>query len=304
MKISAVVVTYNRKNLLLECVQAIRAQSRPVDEIVILDNASTDGTESFLKEKDIIGLPEVVYVRKDVNTGGSGGFYYGSKQAYKGDADWIWMMDDDCIPTKTALEELVKATEITEASFLCSAVYSPEGGMNNPPSVESSSFWYQYTEYGMVSVNSATFVSFFVNRKAVEKCGLPYKEFFIWHDDMEYSERLTKYYGPGYLVSKSKVVHKISPERHSEMTNINRIKRLHYGIRNSLVVSKEYGTYKTVLKTHWIFLKWFFRFLFKNKHYRLRKAMQVVKGEWGFYTGSYDRKKFKKRFTNHCDEED
>ncbi len=145
----------------------------------------------------------------------------------------------------------------------------------------------------------ATFVSFLVNRKAVEKCGLPYKEFFIWNDDIEYSKRLIKYYAPGYFVGKSKVVHKISDEPLLTGANVKKINLLHYSIRNNMVIAKEYGTYKDVIKLHWLYGKWIFRFLFKNKHYRIRKAMQVLKGEWEFYIGNYDRKAFKKRFENH-----
>lgn len=97
--VCAVVVTYNRKNLLLECLEAIRRQTRPVDAIYIIDNASTDGTPEVLKENGYIpelppfnlsepyeiehkisnlvdGNPiNVFYVRMYENTGSAGGFY-------------------------------------------------------------------------------------------------------------------------------------------------------------------------------------------------------------------------------------
>ncbi len=128
MKIAAVVVTFNRKKLLLECLNALLGQTYPLDEIVVLDNASTDGTKQELQEAGILSDARVKYLLMEKNTGGSGGFYYGSRQAYQDGADWIWMMDDDCIPTETALEELVNATKITEGSFFSSAIYSPAGG--------------------------------------------------------------------------------------------------------------------------------------------------------------------------------
>jgi len=52
--VCAVVVTYNRKKLLLECLEAIRRQTRPVQGIYLIDNASTDGTPKLLLEKRYI----------------------------------------------------------------------------------------------------------------------------------------------------------------------------------------------------------------------------------------------------------
>ncbi len=97
--VCAVVVTYNRKHLLLECLEAIRRRTRQVDGIYIIDNASDDGTPELLKENGYIPeLPpfnlsepyeiehrinnlvdgntiNVFYVRMPENTGGAGGFY-------------------------------------------------------------------------------------------------------------------------------------------------------------------------------------------------------------------------------------
>jgi len=52
--VCAVVVTYNRKNLLIECLEALRKQTRPIQGIYLIDNASTDGTPELLLEKGYI----------------------------------------------------------------------------------------------------------------------------------------------------------------------------------------------------------------------------------------------------------
>jgi len=132
--VCAVVVTYNRKNLLLECLEAIRRQTRPVDAIYIIDNASTDGTPEVLKENGYIpelppfnlsepyeiehkisnlvdGNPiNVFYVRMYENTGSAGGFYEGVKRGYERGYDWLWLMDDDGLPEKDCLMNLYKCT--------------------------------------------------------------------------------------------------------------------------------------------------------------------------------------------------
>ena len=115
--VCAVVVTYNRKTLLLECLEALRKQTRPVDGIYIIDNASTDETPEVLKESGYIpelppselaepyeiehqisnlvnGEPiKIFYVRMHENTGGAGGFYEGVKRGYEKGYDWLWLMD-------------------------------------------------------------------------------------------------------------------------------------------------------------------------------------------------------------------
>ena len=52
--ICAVVVTYNRKELLIECLESLKEQSRTLDAILIIDNASTDGTPEILLKNGYI----------------------------------------------------------------------------------------------------------------------------------------------------------------------------------------------------------------------------------------------------------
>jgi rhamnopyranosyl-N-acetylglucosaminyl-diphospho-decaprenol beta-1,3/1,4-galactofuranosyltransferase len=128
--VCAVVVTYNRKNLLIECLEALRKQTRPIQGIYLIDNASTDGTPELLLEKGYISeLPpknveepwekeftiqnltngeeiKLYYVRMHENTGGAGGFYEGAKRGYERGYEWLWLMDDDAEPKEDALEIL------------------------------------------------------------------------------------------------------------------------------------------------------------------------------------------------------
>ena len=46
--VSAVVVTYNRKEELARCIKAVLGQIFPVSDLLIVDNASTDGTTGYL----------------------------------------------------------------------------------------------------------------------------------------------------------------------------------------------------------------------------------------------------------------
>jgi GT2 family glycosyltransferase len=99
----AVVVTYNRRALLEQCLDALRAQTRPPDRILVVDNASTDGTAEWVRGQD-----DVVALLLDENVGGAGGFHAGMRLAHAGGADWLWLMDDDTIPRPDALERLLE----------------------------------------------------------------------------------------------------------------------------------------------------------------------------------------------------
>ena len=119
--INCVVVTYNRLNLLQENILALKQQTFPLHKIFIVNNCSTDGTHEFLdslsndSQMEIIHLPE--------NKGGAWGFYEGIKQAVLAGCDYVWIMDDDTIPTKNALEELTKGLSLSDRiGFVCSKV--------------------------------------------------------------------------------------------------------------------------------------------------------------------------------------
>jgi len=138
-KIAAVIVTYNRKNLLGECLDSLLGQSYPLDAIYIVDNHSTDGSYDFLLSRKLIsplpssdsqvaetvrpvplpGLPdrrlEVHYLKMPENTGCAGGFHEGLKRAAEAGFHWLWLMDDDLRTAPDALEVLVQKKRTLEA---------------------------------------------------------------------------------------------------------------------------------------------------------------------------------------------
>ena len=138
MNICCVVVTYNRKKLLLECLNALRNQTYKLSKIIVIDNHSTDGTQELLNEKGILKDKLIEYHYQEKNLGGAGGFYEGIKTSLNEKFDWVWIMDDDTIPTQSALEELILAKEALQSeniSFLCSKVIGLNGEEMNLPTI-------------------------------------------------------------------------------------------------------------------------------------------------------------------------
>src|SRR5699024_1340224 len=128
MKIGALIVTYNRKELLKECLEALFNQSYKLETIIIVDNNSTDGTEKLFEEKQYLLKNNIQYYRMSENLGGAGGFHEGFRIASNDDLDWLWIMDDDTIPHSNTLSSLVDAVPLApeNTSFLASTVYGPE----------------------------------------------------------------------------------------------------------------------------------------------------------------------------------
>ena len=108
----AVVVTYNRLELLKKCMQALVEQSTLCD-IMIINNASTDATEQYVHQQQM-QYENILYYNTKTNIGGAGGFSFGMKKAVEKGYKYVWVMDDDCIVQENTLTELLKAAEYFE----------------------------------------------------------------------------------------------------------------------------------------------------------------------------------------------
>lgn len=257
MKVAAVVVTYNRLALLKGCLDSIRNQTRKVEEIIVVNNSSTDQTPEWLAtQRDLTVITQA-------NLGGAAGFHTGLKAAYERGYDWIWIMDDDVFPDPEALGNLLKQEkELRPDDDVPPAVMVPvrlyeDGSLANLPAAEwdvaSFSFLNDTMNLGRKSLNNTyrsvselpqyldvldlTFEGPLIPRQAVERVGLPSKEYFIYGDDTDYSFRLKRAGFRIVLVSSSRIVRKIFPSS-TVMTTPWRT-RLY--VRNTLWLSRLYG---------------------------------------------------------------
>ncbi len=308
MKVVAVVVTYNRLNLLKECIAALKNQDYQDLEILIVNNNSNDGTEEYIKSVE--DKKKVFLLSLEKNIGGAGGFHEGMRQAMRMQADWLWLMDDDTIPDRTSLSELCSATQVIKdkIGFLCSNVYGVKSECMNTPRMKfmergdnGYADWNMHLEHSLVKVNTATFCSIMVSSDAVKYIGLPIKEYFIWGDDTEYTLRLSRYYGQGWLVGKSKVLHKRENGQTLSIikeTNSNRIPVYFYYTRNYLVnLSLYFGYWASFAKTLHFNLM-ILKILFGKSNYKWKKIKTLVKGITAFWLRKYDVKSVKNRINN------
>ena len=248
-RIAAVVVTRNRLALLQECLAALRAQTRVVDEIFIIDNASDDGTRDYLDaQTDLIVIHQG-------NLGGAGGFHRGIKESYRAGYDWFWCMDDDTVPYLDALENLCAAPAFEEesAGYLGSIVRWTDGTLHrmNMDSEHRGTdiSWYDTVLQDKCVANEiSTFVSILISRRAVVGVGLPLKEFFIWSDDIEYTYRISSEF-PCYHVLDSVAIHKTPHNKNGNLSTIapGDVWKLRFGLRNQVAFMR--GQHDVSLRT-------------------------------------------------------
>jgi GT2 family glycosyltransferase len=242
MKVAAIVVTYNRFELLKKCIAAIQAQIAPLDTIIVVNNQSTDGSTEWLKEQK--GL-QVIHQE---NKGGSWGFYTGIKVAFEQGFDWLWVMDDDTIPHTDSLATLLKNNEdvsklgVNNVGFIGSKVLWRDGSphLMNLPDIHTFDFkreaFNTYDAANLYGINSCSFVSVLFSHQAVKSVGLPIKEFFIWADDQEYTQRISRAGFRGFYSSTSAVLHD-TPVNYSAnifTDTLSNAWKYRYGIRNEL----------------------------------------------------------------------
>ena len=199
-RVCAVVVTYNRKELLVGCLDALLGQSEAIARIIVVDNASTDGTAEFLKAHGYLAHIAVEHLPLPANRGGAGGFHEGFKRALTLDADWIWAMDDDGLPARNCLHRLLNAAPAGE--FRGPMVLSRER-MDDPendelafpgviatPSgttlVRSRSDVEHLARHGVLPGYASVFNGVLIHRRLVEEIGVPDDRFFIWGDEWDY----------------------------------------------------------------------------------------------------------------------
>ena len=189
-RIVAVVVTFNRLDLLQPLVGRLE-EVPAVDEILVVDNASTDGTAAWLRGFEARSARTSAIVKAD-NTGGAGGFHDGLAWALERDADLMWLMDDDGLPDPDCLARLLGHGELDfwgpvvvdedDPDRLVFPIRLPGGtrAVGRVDEVRAAAVG------GLVRDVVIPFNGVLVTRDLVERIGLPRSEFFVWGDDVEY----------------------------------------------------------------------------------------------------------------------
>lgn len=277
-RVVAVVVAYNRRELLGEVLAGLRDQSRPVDAIVVVDNASTDGSSAVVTAQ----VPEATLIELTENTGGAGGFAVGMAAAVaRHRPDWIWVMDDDTVPHAGALGGLLQAvTDYSGKNLLAvgSRVIWTDGTEHpmNTPRANPFARRNEKTAAELVRakpVRSLSFVSSMYRADAVAQHGYPIADYFLWNDDFEFSARLLRH-GVGLSVNDSVVVHKTKA---LASTDVDPGPRFRLEVRNKLWLFRHSTALRTSEKIVYVgasAVRWVRTFLKSADRATLRRGLR------------------------------
>jgi rhamnopyranosyl-N-acetylglucosaminyl-diphospho-decaprenol beta-1,3/1,4-galactofuranosyltransferase len=197
--IASVTTAYNAIRVLPRQLDALLRQTRPLQEIIVVDNGSTDGTRELVAER----YPQVTVLEMPANLGAAGAWSAGLEYAaLEKRHDWVWAFDDDSVPDDGALAGLVEAAESTATANAglgeaktgmiamlpvhreTGACYPPllwhEGFHKPPAAMLHQSVWF---------ADLAIASGLMVRRELVESIGLPRADFFMDFFDFEYCLR-------------------------------------------------------------------------------------------------------------------
>lgn len=249
--IASVVVTYNRKALLAEAIQSLCDQTYQLKKIIIIDNASTDGSKEYLESLGLI-RDNVDYIRMESNLGGSAGFYYGIKKALDYQMDWICLSDDDAIFNMDYFSKIVNAMDKAPTVKAFTGTVKTENKIQiehrrrivNNIILKQEPCELDIYKNKSFEIDVFSFVGCVIHMDIIREIGLPEKGFFIWMDDTEYSLRVNR---------KTKVLN-ITDAVINHRTNLieNRSYKPnwkeYYGLRNEFFTISKHSTHPSLGK--------------------------------------------------------
>lgn len=240
--IVAVVVTYNRRELLEQTLAGIEAGQLTPDTVIIINNASTDGTEEFLDSYQSSQATDIVHLPQ--NVGRAGGFTVGIDRALnRHAADLVWVMDDETEPTENTLSEAYRtwanySPVRAERPAVVASKVVWTNGQNHPMNTVRTMFaagsdrTARASAVGARPIRSASFISILMDAAAMRATDLPLADFFIWNDDFEYTTRLI-HHSNGIATERSVARH------HTKTlgsTDAEPVPRFYNDVRNKLWV--------------------------------------------------------------------
>ena len=214
LSIASVTVAFNGAHILRQHLQALKNQSRSLDEIVVVDNASTDETRQLLATE----FPDVTVLPLPRNVGIAGGLAAGlAYAALQQKHDWVWTFDQDSIPASDTLACLVAGLEHVPETDDSIAILAPLCAHPDTQTPYPSLRWqrWRFVPVEISANDPITFVDMvissgsLVRQAAVQQAGLPRQDLFMDFVDYEYCLRLRQHGFRIAVVPKSTLQHAI-----------------------------------------------------------------------------------------------
>ena len=296
--VAIVIVTFNRKELILKNLTRIFELKPSRFDVVVFDNGSTDQTKETVQNL----FPKVIYIESDTNIGGAGGFAKGMEYAFKENYEYIWCLDDDGVPDISAFSEIL--TEINKHSkltvFGTKIIPTPSGEKDFWPilgaynkekkiieKLSSTDIFRLKETKEAFATNSVALLGLFLHRDVISKIGYPNINLFLSNDDVDFCLRAWTNGLNVIQVQKSIIRH---PPMKVRTLNFGFRKidviimpawKLYYFIRNNIAVNKLYFSKGTLIRLYiMLFITFSYSFLTSNE-----KGNVLKYGSKGFKDG-------------------
>lgn len=221
-RVAIIVLNWNRRADTMACLESLRALIYPDYEIVVVDNASSDGSAAAIRQQ----FPEVTLLENAANLGYAGGNNVGLRYALEQGADYAFLLNNDTVVDPGCLSALVAVAAADPAVGMAgpliyyfdrpTVIWSAGGaidwrrgttrmiGLDEPDEG-------RWTEPR--PVDFLTGCALLVKAETLRQIGLLDERFFAYYEDTEWGVRAVR---AGYrllLVPAAKVWHKIAPTR-------------------------------------------------------------------------------------------
>lgn len=258
--IIAVIVTYNRKELLVRNIQMLLRQTKFIDKIIIVDNCSTDGTVEYLIGNGWLENNRFIYIKTESNIGGAGGFYVGTKTAFDAGADWIVLMDDDgYMADEYTMEFLyMESKRLYQSSYGNKMLFV--NALVQQGDMLSFKMGSKYTvkqaeesaRNGIIEGEANPFNGTMISKELVNSIGYPNRDFFIKGDEVDYKQRTLDAGGYVATVVGARYIHP-RPDTREKVVLGKKVPffveapwKEYYAARNFTYMYKNKGWYKAI----------------------------------------------------------
>ncbi len=244
--VTIIILNWNGADDTLACLTSVTHLDYPSYEAVVIDNGSTDGSVSLIRER----FPNVTLIETGQNLGYAGGNNIGLRYALRRGSEYILLLNDDAEVTPNLLHLLVKALQADrQAGVAGPTIYyydAPEviwsaGGALDRRYGKSWMIGLNERDHGQFgtqprAVDFVTGCALLARAKAIREAGLLDERFFMYYEETEWCIRIAR---SGYRVlhvPAARVLHKISPHAQADSPFVR-----YYMTRNHLLFLQATG---------------------------------------------------------------
>lgn len=280
--VSIIVPTYNLKDIFLECLQTIVNQDYIHTEIIVVDNASTDGTSEMVKKQ----FPRVILIRNTKNLGSTGGMNTGLKKA-KG--EYLWFIDHDNILNRNMLSQMVKLAESDPHIGIAvpkiyywekkDIIWAAGTSVNMITGINIAREGKDVGQYEKIEEVDIAPANFLVRREVIDKVGFYDDIFFVCYEDSDFCARVRK---AGYKIMytpKAVCYHKF-PFLDQKTSKKRWLSRAYFAARNKIIFMRKDSPFFLLFVM--LYPAWFLIYTYQAIRYFNFSAL------WNFYRGMFD----------------